>query len=336
MRRQFLGLSFALLILFLSISPGEIVAAPYYEGKTIRIVVGLPPGGGYDRMARILSRHLPKYIPGKPTILIENMPGAASMIATNYLYNLAKPDGLAFGTFNRGIIAAQLQKVEGARFDMMKFSWIGSAAVEPTLLALRSDSPYKTFEDIRKAKEEIKIGAVGPGDSTYNLAILLKEFLGLNLRIVTGYPSSTEIALAVERREVLGMTFAYSSVKPFIERGLVRPLLRTRISKPGIEHLPVDQDLTTDKMGKTLLTMLSVADRVGRPYVAPPKTRAEIMNILKDAFARVAKDPELKEESTKLMMDVDYTPADECLKELHYFFNQPANIVSEFNKYIKF
>ena len=132
------------------------------------------------------------------------------------------------------------------------------------------------------------------------------------------------------------MTFAYSSVKPFIERGLVRPLLRTRISKPGIEHLPVDQDLTTDKMGKTLLTMLSVADRVGRPYVAPPKTRAEIMNILKDAFARVAKDPELKEESTKLMMDVDYTPADECLKELHYFFNQPANIVSEFNKYIKF
>jgi tripartite-type tricarboxylate transporter receptor subunit TctC len=337
MKRKSLNVIFILLVLFIFISPNkDLHAAPYYEGKVIKLVVAFPPGGGYDRMARILVKYLPKYIQGKPTIIIENVPGASGMIGANYIYGIAKPDGLTFGSINRVTPSAQLLKLEGAKFDMLKYSWIGSPAVETSVLALRTDLAYKTLDDLKKAKDPIIIGATGPGDITYNFPTLIKQFIGLNLKIVPGYVATADILLAAERKEVEGYASAYSSIKPHVARGLLRPLLRTKTPALGIENLPAVEDLATDKMGKTIMTMFSVSDRVGRPYVSPPGTPADIMNILRDAFAKVAKDPELKEESEKLMMEVNYVPASECLKEMEFFLNQPPEIVNEFKKYIKF
>jgi tripartite-type tricarboxylate transporter receptor subunit TctC len=318
------------------ISAGELRAAPYYEGKVLKIIVSFPPGGGYDRIGRILAKYLPKYIPGKPTVIVENMPGASGMIGANYLYNIAKPDGLTIGTINRAIPSAQLLKIEGVKFDMLKYSWVGSAAVEASVLVLRTDLPYKTYEDMKKVKEPINVGATGPGDLTYNFETLLKQFLGLNLKIVAGYTATPDIILAIERKEVDGMGIAYSSIMPHIARGLVRPVVRTKVSKPGIENLPAAEDLTTDKMGKTVMAMFSIADRVGRPFLGPPGIPAEPMNILREAFVKASNDPELKKEAEKAMMEVDYIPADECLKEMQFFFNQPPEVVNEFKKYIKF
>src|SRR5262245_41315525 len=141
----------------------QVGAQQPYAGKTVTIIVGYKAGGGYDATARLLARHLPKHIPGKPTIIVQNMPGANSMIAANHVYNVAKPDGLTIGTFNRNLPVAQLTKVEGVKYDMTKFAWIGSAASECTILAVRSDLPYKSVEDLKKAKEPIIIGATGPG-----------------------------------------------------------------------------------------------------------------------------------------------------------------------------
>ena len=318
------------------VSTGNLQAAPYYEGKVLKIIVSFPPGGGYDRIARILAKHLPKYIPGKPTIIIENMPGASGMIGANYLYNIAKPDGLTIGTINRAIPSAQLLKIEGVKFDMLKYSWVGSAAVEASVLVVRSDLPYKTFEDMKKVKETINVGATGPGDLTYNFETLLKQFLGLNMKIVSGYTATTDIILAIERKEVEGMGIAYSSILPHIARGLVRPVVRTKVSKPGIEKLPAAEDITTDKMGKTILAMFSVADRVGRPFLGPPGIPADVLKVLREAFSKVSDDPEAKQEAEKAMMEIDYVPADECLKEMQFFFNQPSDVVNEFKKYIKF
>jgi tripartite-type tricarboxylate transporter receptor subunit TctC len=310
-------------------------AAAYYEGKLMRIVVAFPPGGGYDRMARMVARYLPKYLPGKPNVIVENMPGASGMVGANYVYNIAKPDGLTLGAINRVIPAAELLKIDGVKFELLKYSWVGAAAVESSAFVVRNDLPYKTVEDLKKVKE-FNVGATGPGDSTYNFAILIKQYLGINLKITSGYPGTGDIALAVERKELDGYTGAYSSQRPYIARKLLRPILRSGIPSPGIEKLPSAEDLTTDPMAKTIFKMYSVSDRVGRPYVAPPGTSADIINSLRDAFAKVTKDQELKQEAEKLMMDIDYTPSEECLKEIRFFLSQPQEIVNEYKKYIKF
>src|SRR5256885_15738757 len=137
-----------------------------FAGKTVTIVVGYKAGGGYDATARLLARYLPKHLPGKPTVIVQNMPGANSIIAANHMYNVAKPDGLTIGTFNRNLPIAQLTGVQGVKFDIIKFAWIGSAANETTILAIRDDLPYKTFDELRKAKEPVGIGPTGPGAQT--------------------------------------------------------------------------------------------------------------------------------------------------------------------------
>src|SRR2546421_7861989 len=139
-----------------------LAAAAQFAGKTVTVVVGYKPGGGYDATARLLARHLPNHMPGKPTVIVQNMPGGNSIIAANHIYNVAKPDGLTIGTFNRNLPIAQLTNVQGVKYDVTKFQWIGSAANETTVLAIRRDLPYKNFDELRKAKERLVIGSNGP------------------------------------------------------------------------------------------------------------------------------------------------------------------------------
>ncbi len=324
-----------MLVCFAGLAPRNVPAAPYYEKKMMRVIVGFAPGGGYDRISRLVAKYLPRYIPGNPTIIVENMAGAGSFVAANYLYNVAKPDGLTIGIFVRGLPFGELYKLEGVKYETMKFSWIGSAAVESTVLTIRADSPYKTFNDLVKSKKPIYLGITSPTDVGNTFPLILKEYLGLNPQMVT-YIGRAEIMLAVERREVDGGASTYSSIRQYIDRGLIRPLIRGRVSEPGIENLPVDEDQTTDSKAKAIMAMRSAPDRMGRPFVAPPGTPTEVMTILRGAFAKVANDPELKAEAKKLQMTVDYASADECLKMVRFIFNQPPDIVKEFNKYVSF
>jgi len=335
MKRQALSVVVVFLVLFTFTLPQVAFSAPYYEGKVLRMIVGFTAGGGYDRMTRLLAKHLPKHIPGKPTILVENMEGASSIIASNHLYNIAKPDGLTIGTFNRALPFAQVIKLEGVKFDITKFAWIGSSAVEGTVFTLRSDLPYKTAEDLKTVKSPINMGCSGAGTLDYQFSLLAKEFLGLNMKMII-YVSSNECMLAVERKEADGRSGSYSSLRPFIDRGLVRPIFRGRVAEKGMENLPVNEDLTTDKLGKTILSMFSSADLIGRPYVAPPGTPPEALKILKEAFARVAKDPEAKKDAEKNKMEIDYIPGEEIMKTVQNVLNQPPDIIKEFSKYVKF
>ena len=312
------------------------VFAQHYAGKTVTIVVGYKTGGGYDATARLLARHLPKHIPGKPTVIVQNMPGANSIIAANHVYNVVKPDGLTVATFNRNLPIAQLTGVQGVKFDMTKFAWIGSAASESTILAIRADLPYKSFEDLRKADREIVIGATGPGANTYDFPLLLKELLGVKLKIVTGYPSSADIMLAVERKEVDGRAGSYSSILRFIERGLVRPLVRGRAVEPGIENLPVDENLAPNPRAKAIMALRSAPEVVGRPYVMHPDTPAEHVKTMRQAFAAAIKDPELVAEGKKAKMELEFVDGDEAVKVMKDVLSQPKDIVEEFSKYIKF
>jgi tripartite-type tricarboxylate transporter receptor subunit TctC len=310
--------------------------AQYYAGKTITIVVGYKPGGGYDRTARMLARHLPDHIPGKPTIIVQNMPGANSLIAANHVYNVAKPDGLTIGTFNRNLPIAQLLKVDGVKFDMTKFAWIGSAASESTILAIRSDLPYKTIEDLKKAKEPVVIGATGPGANTYDFPLLLKEMLGLNLKVVSGYSSSADIMLAIERKEVDGRAGSFSSIQPFIDRKLVHAVIRARATEPGIEKLPVDESLAPNARAKAIMALRSAPEVIGRPYVMPPKTPPELLQTIQAAFIKAIKDPELVAEAKKAKAELEFVSGKEAVEVMKEVLDQPEDVVKEFSKYIKF
>ncbi len=238
-----------------------------FQGKTLTIVVGYPPGGGYDRMARLVGRFLERTLPGNPTVVIQNMPGAASIVAANSVYNSTRPDSLVLGAFNRNLVLAQLVKVDGVRFDMSKFNWIGSPSNETTVLVLRSDLPHRTVEDVRRAREPVHVGATGPGASTFDFPLLLKAFLGANLRIVAGYQAGTEVNLAIERREMDGRAGSFSSLKALIDTGLVRPIVRGRASAPEIEKLPVDEELASEPRARAVMALRSVPDIVVSPDV---------------------------------------------------------------------
>jgi tripartite-type tricarboxylate transporter receptor subunit TctC len=249
---------------------------------------------------------------------------------------VAKPDGLTIATFNRNLPIAQLTGVPGVKFDMTKFAWIGSAASESTILAIRADLPYKSFADLRKADKEIVIGATGPGANTYDFPLLLKELLGVKLKIVTGYPSSADIMLAVERKEVDGRAGSYSSILRFIERGLVRPLVRARAVESGIENLPVDESLAPNPRAKAIMALRSAPEVVGRPYVMHPDTPAEHVKTMRQAFAAAIKDPELVAEGKKAKMELEFVDGDEAVKVMKEVLSQPKDIVEEFTRYIKF
>ncbi|HSU62918.1 MAG TPA: tripartite tricarboxylate transporter substrate binding protein [Burkholderiales bacterium] len=311
-------------------------AQPSFAGKTITIVVGYKPGGGYDGTARMLARHLPQHLPGKPTVIVQNMPGGNSIIAANHMYNVAKPDGLTIGTFNRNLPIAQLTGVQGVKFDMTRFAWIGSAANETTILAIRDDLPYKTFDELRKAKEPVVIGSTGPGANTYDFPLLLKDMLGVKFKIVSGYSSSADIMLAVERKEVDGRAGSYSSIQPFIDRKLVRPLIRARSTDKRLQQLPLDESLAPNPRAKAIMALRSAPEQIARPYVLPPGTPADIVKAMRDAFAATISDPATQAEAKKTQQDLEFTSGDEAEKILKEVLSQPKDIVAEFSKYIKF
>lgn len=322
------------LLVMLLMAPAQ--AQQAYSGKTVSVTVGYAPGGGYDRMARLVARYLPKYLPGNPTVIVQNLPGANSIIAANHLYNVAKPDGLTVGLFNRNLVLGQLVKVEGVRYDMSKFAWIGSTSSETTVLAIRSDLPHRTIADFQRAEPALIIGATGPGANTFDFPLLLRAFLKFNLRIISGYPSSSDIMLAVERKEVDGRAGSYSSLKPFIDRGLVRPVIRARASVPEIARLPVDQELATSPIATAVMALRSTPEVIGRPFVAAPGTPPELIRLLREAFANVTKDREFLAEAQRAGFDIEFVSGEEALKIVEEVLNSPADVVKVFAQFFKF
>jgi tripartite-type tricarboxylate transporter receptor subunit TctC len=229
-----LALLFSLLILPLgSLATLEAQSEPFFKGKTIKIVVGFTPSGFYDRWARVVARHMGKYIPGNPEIIVQNMPGAASVVAANYVYGVAKPDGLTVGMPSANIYMDQLVGREETKFDVRRFQWIGTQDKRHLVFYIRSDTPYKSVGDIIKAKEPPKCGETGTTSSGYLLTRIVDEVLGGKLNMVLGYPGGAEIDLAVEKGEVVcrGMSIdPYFGREPFIswgKKGFVRLLLQT-------------------------------------------------------------------------------------------------------------
>ena len=248
------------------------------------IIVGTVAGDLYDLYARAIALFMGKYIPGNPNIIVQNMPGAGHMIAANYIYNVAKPDGLTMGAINAGLYFEQLIGRAEVKFDWTKYNWIGNATKSPQVLYMRADTPFKTIEDVRSAKEPPKCGTTGTGNMGYFVPKLLEETVSAKFNVISGYQGGSEIDLGVERGEIQCRslsTEAYFSREPFLtwrKNGFSRELVqggRVRIEK--LANMPTIYELMdkykTPEQGRRLATALLASGEFHRPYMAPPKMR---------------------------------------------------------------
>jgi len=308
--------------------------ANFYEGKTITVMIGAKTGS-LEIAAQVVAHHLGKYLPGKPAVIVQHVPGAAHLLATNNVFNISKPDGLTILAANPNVAIAQLSKVEQVRFDVRKFQWLGSSGADGVMFSIRSDLPYKSFDELKKADKELVAGTTGPGSNAHDFPLLLKEFAGLKLKLVSGYPANSDVLLAVERKEVDAYSALGTTIKLAADRGAVRPLVRGRVAVPGFENLPVDEDLATSPLGKSLMSIKALPLAIGRAFAAAPSTPADRVALLRDAIAKVLKDPELLAEAKKAKIDMQYISHEQVQKDFTALLNQTPETLKEMGKYIK-
>jgi tripartite-type tricarboxylate transporter receptor subunit TctC len=318
--------------------------ADFYRNNQVSIFVGYGPGGGYDLYARLVARHLGKHIPGEPAMVVQNLPGAGSLRAANYIYTTASNDGTAIATFARNMsVMGVLGGHASVRFDPRKFTWLGSTSSyqnEAYILWVRKDSPMKNLEDARRpGGPEIVIGGTADGSTDTDVAMLIKQTVGINLRVVRGYPGSAEINLAVERGEVGGRfigTSAVASTLPGWLRpdGPVRPLLQfartTRL--PEFANVPTAREVARDERGRQLIELAEIPYMLSRPFVAPPGVPAERAKALQRAFVEMAKDPDFLAEAEKLHADVSPVGATEAMQMIERLASAPADLKEAMRK----
>ncbi len=312
--------------------------ASFYQGKTIRLIIGSSAGGGYDLWPRFIAPYLTRYIPGKPEIIPQNMPGAGGIVAANYLYNVAKPDGLTLGAFNPALYFDQLIKRGEVKFDWVRFTWIGSPEQNEILHFIRSDAPYKTIEDLRNAKEPARCGSSGTGTTGHYVPRLLEEVLGIKTHIVDGYQGGAEIDIAIERNEVVCWSplvatyFGRDPYKRWHKSGFTRVVLQTGAKRDArLKDVPTLNELMqqykTSESGKRLAKVVLTAATLGRPISAPPGVTSQRTKILREAYNKALKDPELLAEAARRNWEVTPLTGEELDQHAKEVVGQPPEVI---------
>jgi tripartite-type tricarboxylate transporter receptor subunit TctC len=343
------AVTFSLLSFFLAasfLSAPLYAQAPFYQGKSITLIIGNQAGGQYDLWARHIGNHIGKKIPGNPNIIVQNMPAAGSLVAANYLYNVAKPDGLTIGAIIPGIYTDQLIGRKEVQFDWAKFNWIGTPEQTEWLFITRADSPYKSIEDIRSAPEPPKCGTTGSGSFVHQVPKLFEEVLGMKLTLVSGYAGGPDVDLAMERGEVrcrsISVT-AFFGREPYItwgKKGFVRPLAQTGKKRdPLVENVPTIYELMdqykTPEIGRRLATVLLASNIFGRPWLTPAGVPAERVKILRDAWNRTLSDTEFLAETKKRRWPLAPLAGEELDSLAKQVITQPPEVVQRLKKFLE-
>ncbi|MPZ38013.1 MAG: hypothetical protein GEU95_08090 [Rhizobiales bacterium] len=307
-----------------------------YRGKSIALYAGQPPGGGIDSEMRLVAQFYGKSIPGRPNIVPRNMPGAGGLILGNHLYNVARPDGLTLGMPGRsGFVLAPIISAADTKYDLRKFTWIGSSASSNFVLWMRRQSKIRSFDDLKNAKREIIIAGSGSTTSNSIIPEVLAKYEGVPIKVVRGYPGIADAVLAVERGEADGVMCQRASLRPdMLTSGAVVPILQFDDVQPGV---PLMLDLVTNPREKALLQLLSAPQKLGLAVVAPPGLPAELTSILRKAYLEMVATSEYRDEATKRGFDVG-TPNDgEAVTD--YVTNTlskfPAETIAEYRTYVE-
>jgi len=318
----------------------------FFKGKAIRLVVGTSVGGAMDDWGRFVAQYLGKHIPGSPDIVVQNMPGAGTAIAANYIYNVAKPDGMTLGLVNPAIYIDQLLGAKEVKFDWPKFSWIGSPERIDQVLFIRTDTPYKTLEDMRKATEPPRCAALARSGAGYFLPKLLEEGLGVKIHMVVGYGGGGEMNLAIEKGEVqcrAGTVSAYVGREPtrtWIKTGFVRALAQSGAKRyPKLPDVPTIYELmetykSPDATKRVAKVLLSSGD-IGRPFIGSPGMPAERVKTLREAFMKTMNDPALLADAKKREWDVDPLGGEELEAIAKDIMVQPPEVIERMKKLLE-
>ena len=336
-------LSFLLLFFWLS-SPQATAQTPYFHGKTLRVLVGYPVGSAHDQWARLIAPQLTRFIPGNPATVVQIMTGAGSMVATNYVYNIAKPDGLTVGVINAALYFEQLLKRPEVKYDWSKFSWIGSSTRTNALLYMWANAPYKTIHDVRAATVLPKCGVTGTGNTGYYFPKLLEETIGAKFNLVTGYQGGADIELAVERGEVQCRAFSvqvFFGREPFHtwrSKGLVRVLVQTGKKRdPRLPETPLlselmDQYRTAEASRRLAAVLLGSGEFGSCPMLATPGIPEEQVKTLRAAYAKALTSPELVSEAKKKGLEPELITGDEMEALSKEVIVQPPDVIGLMKK----
>jgi tripartite-type tricarboxylate transporter receptor subunit TctC len=308
----------------------------FYEGKTIRIIVGFSPGGGYDALARMLSRHMPKYIPRQPTILVENMTGAGSLLADNHIYKVARPDGLTMGHFSGGFAFNQIMGQPGVEFDAQKFVYVGAVARDESAIALTKASGIASMEQWMAAKTPVKMGTTGPGAfGTDHVIKVIKAALNLPIQIISGYKGTADMRIAAESGEIDGTTWGWDSMRgtwqKAIESGTVIIVLQT-VPKafPDLPRVPLAIDLAKTAEARQLIEVgIHYPSKITKTLALPPGTPADRAQILQKALQETVKDGEFIAEAEKAKLGLAPVTADDMKKTVDGIFKLDPGVLAK-------
>lgn len=283
----------------------------FFEGKTIRLIVGFTAGGGYDAYTRTIGRHMGKHVPGNPAIIVENMPGAGSMISANYIYKAAKPDGLTIGHFIGGLFLQQLLAKPGIEFDAAKFNYVGVPAQDNFVLGIAKSTGIVDVDSWLASKQVIKFGGVASGSGSDDIPNILKATIGLPIQLVSGYKGTADVRLAFNSGEVSGLSNSWESTKSTwrkeLETGELKLVLQATLKPhPEFPKLPMALNYAKTEEAKHLIsTVARVHGPTVRPYVLPPGTPKDRVQIIRKAFIDTMTDPEFLAEAKKANLDIN-------------------------------
>jgi tripartite-type tricarboxylate transporter receptor subunit TctC len=313
--------------------------ADFYKGKTVELYVGYSVGGGYDTYARTIARHIGKHIPGNPTVVVKNMPGAGSVRLANWLYNVAPKDGTVFGTVGRGVAFDPLLGSKGAQFDAGKFTWIGSANNEVSTCVVWHTSPVKKFEDL--FTKEVTVGGTGAASDTDQFPKVLNAAFGTKIKVISGYPGGNDVALAMERGEVQGRcAWSWSSLvsthKHWVDQKKITILVQLALKKhPDIANAPLVMDFAKTDEQKRILRLVFARQVMGRPYLAPPGLPKDRAASLRGAFETTMMDEAFLADAKKSRLGIVLVTGQEIEELIGEVYKTPKDIVKKVSAMIR-
>jgi tripartite-type tricarboxylate transporter receptor subunit TctC len=306
--------------------------AEFFRGKTVTMLIGYTSGGGYDLYARVLSKHMGRHIPGTPSIVPQNMPGAGSLRVANFLYNAAAKDGLTLGMIGRGMAMEPLIGASQPQYDARKFTWLGSGSDQVSLCVTWQSSRVKSWNDMLSTP--FTVGGEGSGSDPDMFATMIRNLLGVKVRLVSGYPGGNEINLAMERGEVDGRCgWSWSSIKitkpDWVSGKKINLLLQMALRKSAeLPDVPLIMDLARDERERQILRLILARQQMGWPFLAPPDLPVERAQALRRAFDATMRDPEFLAEARQRLLDVNPMSGAEIDKLVDELYRTPPDVVA--------